>query len=192
MFSTFFSSCANNIGQPDKIDMRELDFLINIIDRHENHTSILAIKEHHKDVPGFDFKPVKVVHVENLLHKLDVNKATGYDQIPSKMVKLCSKELTQTLTELVNNAFKQNLFRDDMKRAEVTQMFKKKDDMNKNNYMPVSILSVFSKVFETIVAEQLMAYFENIFNNLLCAYRKKYGCEHVLVLKHLIVYPMDY
>ncbi len=45
--------------------------------------------------------------------------------------------------------------------------------MIKNNYRPVSILSgFFSKVFETIVAEQLRAYFENIFNNLLCAYRK--------------------
>ncbi len=53
--------------------------------------------------------------------------------------------------------------------------------MIKNNYRPVSILSVFSKVFETIVAEQLRAYFENVFNNLLCAYRKKYGCEHVLL-----------
>ncbi len=124
---------------------------------------------------------MKAEHVENLLHKHDMNKATGYDQIPPKMVKLCSKELSQTLTESVNNTFKQNLFPDDMKRAEVTPIFKKKDDMIKTNYRRVSILSVFSKVFETIVAEQLRAYFENIFNNLLCAYRKRYGCEHVLV-----------
>ncbi len=73
---------------------------------------------------------------------------------------------------LVNNAFKQNIFPDDMKRAKVTPIFKKKDDLIKNNYRPVSILSVISNVFETIVAEQLRAYFENIFNNLLCAYRK--------------------
>ncbi len=104
----------------------ELDFLINIIDRHKKHKNILAIKEHHKDVRGFDFKPVKVEHVENLLHKLDMNKATDYDQIPQNMVKLCSKELSKTLTEIVNNAFKQNTFPDDMKRPEVTPNFKKK------------------------------------------------------------------
>ncbi len=34
IFSTFFSWCANNIGQPGEIDMSELDFLTNIIDRH--------------------------------------------------------------------------------------------------------------------------------------------------------------
>ncbi len=56
-----------------------------------------------------------------------------------------------------------------MKSAEVSPIFKKKNDMIKNNYTTVCILSV----FETIVAEQLRAYFEKIFNNLLCAYRKK-------------------
>ncbi len=124
---------------------------------------------------------MKVDYVENLLHKLDMNKSTGYDQIPPNIFTLCSKEISKTLTELVNNAFKQNIFPDDMKRAEVSPIFKKKDDMIISNYRPVSIVSIFSKVFETIVVEELRAYFENIFNNLLCAYRKKYGCEHVLV-----------
>ncbi len=41
IFSTFFSSCANYIGQPDEIDLSELDFLTNIIDRHNNYKSIL-------------------------------------------------------------------------------------------------------------------------------------------------------
>ncbi len=145
IFSTFFSSCANNIGQPDEIDMSELDFLMNIINRHKNHKSILAIRVHHKDVPGFDFKPVKEEHIKNLLHKLDMNKATGYYQITPKIVKLCSKQLSKTLTELVNNPFKQNIVSDDMTRAEVTPIFMKKYDMIKNNYRPVSILSFFSK-----------------------------------------------
>ncbi len=81
-----------------------------------------------------------------------MNKATDYGQIPPKMVKICTKELSKTLTELVNNAFKQNIFPDDIKRGEVYPIFTKKDDIIKNNYRPVSILSVFSKVFETIVA----------------------------------------
>ncbi len=54
------------IGQPDEIDLSEIDFFTNVIDRHNNHKSILAIKEHHKDVQGFAFKPVKVEYVGNL------------------------------------------------------------------------------------------------------------------------------
>ncbi len=53
--------------------------------------------------------------------------------------------------------------------------------MNKENYRPISILAVFSKVFGSIIAEQLMEHFKDIFNDMWCAYRKKYGCEHVLV-----------
>ncbi len=53
--------------------------------------------------------------------------------------------------------------------------------MIKDNYRPISLLEIFSKVFKTIVAEQLMEYFNDIFDPMLCTYRKKYGTEHVLI-----------
>ncbi len=76
------------------------------------------------------------------------------------MVKICTEELSVTLTKLVNYAFRNNRFPDDMKRAEISPIFKKNDDMLKDNCRPISILSIFSKVFETIVADQLMEYFK--------------------------------
>ncbi len=36
-------------------------------------------------------------------------------------------------------------------------------------------------MFKSIIAEQLIEHFKDIFNDMLCAHRKKYGCEHVLV-----------
>ncbi len=57
-----------------------------------------------------------------------------------------------------------------------TPIFKKNDDMLKENYRLISILS---KIFKTIVADQLMEFFKSIFNDMLCAYRKKYGTEHI-------------
>ncbi len=68
-----------------------------------------------------------------------------------------------------------------MTNAEITPIFKKKDDMDKENYRPIIILAVFSKVFEPIIAEQLMQHLKDMFNDMLCVYRKKYGCEHVQV-----------
>jgi hypothetical protein len=181
IFADFFSTVANSIGRPDHIDMSQPDFLSSIIEKHKNHKSVLAIKDRHESNATFDFKPVDSDYVYTLLCKLNIHKATGYDCIPPKMVKLCAKELSVTLTELVNCALKENVFPDDMKKAEISPIFKKKDDMLKDNYRPISILSVFSKVFETIVADQLMAYYRTIFNDMLCAYRKKYGTQHVLI-----------
>ena len=39
-----------------------------------------------------------------------------------------------------------------MKKAEIAPIFKKNDDMVKDNYRPISILVVFSKIFETVIA----------------------------------------
>ncbi len=85
-------------------------------------------------------------------------KATGYDNIPPKIVKMCSNELSVTLTELINHSFETSQIPEDMKRAEISPIFKKKDDMIQDKYKPISLHEIISKVFETIVAEQLMEY----------------------------------
>ena len=182
IFINFFSTAANSIGCPDEIDMSKDRFFTNIIEKHKNHKSIFSIKEHFKSMNmTFDFNPVTPAYVKSILNKINPNKSTGYDDIPPKVVKMCSEELSCTWAELINNAFKCKIFPDDLKKAEISPIYKKKDDMMKDNYRPVSILSVFSKVYETIIADQLMGYFKDIFDNMLCAYRKKYGTQHVLV-----------
>ncbi len=60
---------------------------------------------------------------------------------------MCADQLSITLTQLINSAFDNNLFPDDMKKTELCALFKKKDDMIKTNYRPISILSVFFKGF---------------------------------------------
>ncbi len=121
------------------------------------------------------------IYVRKLLHNINAQKATGYDNIPPKMVKMCADGLSVTLTELLNYAFSNKIFPDDMKKAEISPFFKKNDDLAKDKYRPISILVVFSKVFETIIAEHLMEYFISNSDNMLCAHRKKYGTRHVLI-----------
>ncbi len=182
IFINFFSTAANSIGRPDEIDMNDTNYFQNVIEKHGNHESVQAIKAHLGNTNViFDFKPVNTMYVKKMLQKINTNKSTGYDDIPPKVVKLCNDELCVTLTELINNAFRCNVFPDDLKKAEISPIYKKKDDMAKDNYRPVSILAVFAKVYETIIADQLMNFFCNIFDDMLCAYRKKYGTQHVLV-----------
>ncbi len=40
------------------IEMTQTDFLSKVLDRHESHPSVKAIKERHIDNNKFDFKPV--------------------------------------------------------------------------------------------------------------------------------------
>ncbi len=62
--------------------------------------------------PPFDFKLVDEIYVRTLLQK-----ATGYDNILSKMVRICADKLSVTLIELINYAFTNKIFPDDMKKA---------------------------------------------------------------------------
>jgi hypothetical protein len=44
----------------------------------------------------------------------------------------------------------------------------------------VSVLCIFSKIFEKILEQQLSDFFENIFNAYLCAFRRGHGCQTTL------------
>ncbi len=44
-------------------------FLYDVFEKHKNHNSILKIKEHHVDVPSFDFKPITAFYVEKNVEK---------------------------------------------------------------------------------------------------------------------------
>ena len=49
-----------------------------------------------------------------------------------------------------------------MKKAQVLLLFKKTDPLNKENYMPVSVLPTISKVFERSMHDQLSSFMTNI------------------------------
>ncbi len=49
---------------------------------------------------------------------------------------MCSNELSVTLAQLINHSFEMSQFPEDMKKAEISSIFKKKDDMIKHNYTP--------------------------------------------------------
>ena len=68
-----------------------------------------------------------------------------------------------------------------MKLAEISPMFKKNDNLDKENYRSVNILTIMSKVFEYILSDQMIMFFSNILNPPLSAYRKGYSCQHVIL-----------
>ena len=70
-----------------------------------------------------------------------------------------------------------------MKAAEVTPIFKKNDDLDKENYRPVSVLPHVSKVFERIMYIQIQNIMEGKLSKLLKGFRKNHSTQHRLVNK---------
>ena len=86
---------------------------------------------------------------------LSSKKATRKGDIPAKILKDSLIVYTNELTTIISNCLKDGLFPNELKLADVSPVFKKDDDLNKENYRPVSILSHMSKVFERIFYKQI-------------------------------------
>ena len=82
-----------------------------------------------------------------------INKSAGGD-ILLKLLKEC--DLTyEKLTNCINNSLSQGFFPDSLKRANITLVSKKNNPVDKENYRPVGILHLISKVYERAIFNQM-------------------------------------
>ena len=72
-------------------------------------------------------------------------------------------------------------FPDTLKRADVTPIFKKGNDNEKEN-RPVSMLSTFSKVFEKLLFEQIKDHMQSKFTKHITGFRKNHSTQNALLI----------
>ena len=167
-FNNFFVNVAEGIGKGVVFD-------------RETHPSIIAIKENKPETPTFEFQLTDIETVSKIISKIDVKKATGVDNVSAKLLKAGTPVLTHHILNLINCSILNSVFPDSLKLAQVAPLFKKLDPLEVTNYRPVSILPIISKVFEKTLSNQLSEYFDKIFHNFLCAFRKGHGCQTTLL-----------
>ena len=68
--------------------------------------------------------------------------------------------MIQPLTDLSNLSFKTGSFPDKIKIAIVIPVHKSRSKLDVNNYRPISLLSVFSKIIEKVMHVRLSTFFE--------------------------------
>ena len=70
---------------------------------------------------------------------------------------------------------------DKLKLTEITPIPKVEGSKKVGDFRPISILPAISKLFEKVLANQLNSYFDTIFCNLLCGFRKRHSTQHALI-----------
>ena len=108
---------------------------------------------------------VSCQEVFNLIQKIPSNKASGLDNISARLLKEASPIVTRSLTFIINQSIATGIFPNAWKRARVSPIFKEDLRTDPNNYRPISVLAVVSKLIERVVFNQLYEYLNN--NNLL-------------------------
>ena len=91
------------------------------------------------------------IEVGKLLRELNANKSCSPDDIHPRILKHCSNSLASPLCALFNTSFKCGKIPDDRKIANVIPLYKKGAKDKLENYRPVSLNSIASKICEKIV-----------------------------------------
>ena len=120
---------------------------------------------------SFDFKTVTVDDVLNIIKKIKPKSSSGHDKISSILLKRISNHISPTLALIINQSLLTGIFPDKLKIAQVMPLYKKDNPHIFDNYRPISLLPVVSKIFEKIVYIQLYDYM--VKNQLL--YKSQYG-----------------
>ena len=95
--------------------------------------------------------------VKKVITNLDSSKASGPDCIPVVVLKNCEPKLSYILAELFNMCLKDSCFPDCWKASSAVPVFKNVGESSTaKNYLPFSLLSVVSKIFEKHVNNRIV------------------------------------
>jgi len=142
-FNTYFATVAQNIHTENfnSIDVNDpLNYLYNAFN---------------EQIPAINLKMVTSKEIENVVKSLKPKGSHGYDEIPTKSLKLSVPYILSPLTYLCNLMISTGTFPTRLKFAEIKPLHKKGEKSNISNYRPISLLTAFSKIFEKIIFTRL-------------------------------------
>ena len=108
--------------------------------------------------------------LDKIIHGLK-NSAVGHDDVDAGHLKAAYQFIKIPLLHICNQSLLQGIFPSDLKMARVNPLFKAGDSMKVNNYRPVSILPVLSKVLERLMYKGLI----NFLNKHKILYEYQFG-----------------
>ena len=185
VLNKFFSNIVNNleISKYSKyesfIDNIE-DQTLRVILKYKNHPSIIAIQNKFKGGDVFYFRELEKEEIQKEIHNLNNIKASQHSDIPTKIIKSNSDIFSDFLYVSINSSIK-SLFSSCLKTADITPIYKKGKRDLKDNYRPVSILPVLSKLYERSMFKQISEFFENIFSKIQYGFRKGHSTQQCLL-----------
>ena len=120
---------------------------------------------------NFSFDTVDNGYVLNLIKKLKPKTSSGHDGLSSIMLGDIAVSVSPILTCIINQSLCTGIFPESLKVAKIIPIYKKENQHLTDNYRPVSLLPIISKIFEKVVFIQVYDYFTQ--NDLL--YKSQYG-----------------
>ena len=145
-------------------------------------TTILGLSDEKFTNESFVLQPVSQNFIFKQLKDLKVKKATGLDGISARFLKDGASVIAPTVTFLVNLSLSTGIVPCDWKMARVVPLYKSGGHASMDNYRPISILPVMSKIMEKAVNVQLQRYLQrfDLLSPFQAGFRQHHSTESAL------------
>ena len=176
-------SCSNNIENPYLRDNAAVfnKFFANIgseISKHLNGEFVCLVPKVQQSMFLFQAKKREV---NEIISNLEFS--SGDDDISNVLVKVSSPVTVRCLTFLINLSMNKGEFPKELKKGRVIPINKNGSKLDEDNYRPISLTNVWSKIYEKVVYKRVYSYLEK-FSLLYCkqfGFRTKHRTVDALV-----------
>ena len=184
------SQIVNNgeiVQNPKEIAKIFNSYFVNIAGKVDSE--IPRTRKHPLDYLGkkldasFFRSPTDSSEIECIISQLKNGKAVGPYSIPCNLLKMLTPHISHILTILINESYNIGVFPDKLKIAKVITLYKKGAAENPSSYRPISLLSIFCKIFEKIMHKRLYNFLESnaVLHSLQFGFRSKHSTTHTLI-----------
>jgi len=121
--------------------------------------------------------------VEVEINSLPPNKALGLYCCPVRILKDASQTLSKPLPMLLNKSVQSGIYPSKLKHEKIVPVFKNEDESDPNNYRPISLLSVFNRIFEKLMYKRLQSFIDkyDILSKSQYGFRENCSTQHALI-----------
>lgn len=130
-----------------------------------------------ENTESFFVKPTTIHELLKLSSFIKISKASGPDDISPRVVKDCIHYIADPLCDIFNKSLSTGVVPEKLKTAKIVPLYKKDDPKYIDNYRPVALLSIFSKILERLMYDRLYEFLTK--NNILIpeqfGFRKNYS-----------------
>ena len=187
------TSIINNgsqIEDPTEIANIFNDFFVNVASRIKepvtgsNHDKLKEFCQSKlPENAKFSISTIDKHKVLKYLSNIDVSKATGTDNIGPRLIKLAAPYIADDITFICNHSINNSTFPNKWKEAKVSPLYKNGSHDDVNNYRPISILPILSKVLEKHVHDCLSNFLHeyNLLHKTQSGFRSQHSCETALI-----------
>ena len=112
-------------------------------------------------VNSFYLFPTSENEIMEIILKLKNNK-TNLNSVPVVLFKKIAPIIVSPLRKLVEKSFQTGIFPETLKIARITPLHKAGDFSDPSNYRPISSLPFYSKIYEKLMANRILAFCKKI------------------------------